>query len=288
MYNNFFNIIMRHKKSFWKIVFYVAAAFIAVYLGIFIFQNSISVAPPGMTAAKVTLGKVSSDAQEGFFWRVPFCSHTVLVNTKQQSSEYKSDCIKTRDLQTIGLECMVIYQINSEKVPEIVKNVEPEKIDSIVLYPRIASALQETIGKNDVYLLVTQQEMVREATRYILADLLSVDGYILIKDVLFRNPKFSNAFEKAVEQKMAAGQLLEMAKIQTLKVEEEAKQLLKLASAEMEVLKQKNQILTNPLIMKYEAVKVLQKWQGDVPSTLIISGGNGALPIIPVDNRAKH
>ena len=127
---------------------------------------------------------------------------------------------------------------------------------------------------------------MREATKYILADLLSADGYIIIKDVLFCRPKFSPQFEKAVEDKMAAGQLLEITRLQTLKVEEEAKQLLAMGAAEMELLKQKNQLMTNPLIIKYEAAKVLQNWKGDMPSTLVVSG-NGALPIIPVAGSVK-
>lgn len=278
---------MKSKSFWWKVSFYFVMAFIVVYLGIFLFQNSTSVAPPGTTAAKVTLGHVSNKAYQGFFWRVPFCSHAVLVNTKQQMNKYESQSIKTRDLQTIGLNCTVIYQINSGKVPEIVRNIEPERIDTIVLFPRIASALQETIGKNDVFLLITQQEMVREATKYILADLLSADGYITVKDVLFSNPKFSPQFEKAVEDKMAAGQLLEVTRIQTLKVEEEAKQILALAEADLKVLKQKNQMLTNPLIVKYEATKILQKWKGDIPSTLVISGNGASLPIIPVQGNVK-
>lgn len=274
-------------KNFWrKLFFFLLFVFVGVYLLLFILQNSTSVAPPGTTAAKVTLGRVSDTAYQGFFWRVPFCSYPVFVNTKQQVNEYETKDIKTQDLQTIGLNCKVIYQINAAKVPDIVRNVVPEQIDSVILFPRIASALQETIGKNDVFLLITRQEMVREATKYILADLLSADGYIIIKDVLFCRPKFSPQFEKAVEDKMAAGQLLEITRLQTLKVEEEAKQLLAMGAAEMELLKQKNQLMTNPLIIKYEAAKVLQNWKGDMPSTLVVSG-NGALPIIPVAGSVK-
>lgn len=276
------------KKSFLNRSFLVALVSLAVFLGIFIFQNSMSVAPPGTTAAKVTLGHVSPRAYQGFFWRVPFCSSVILVNTKQQRNNYKSYNLKTRDFQTIGLECTIIYQVNSEKVPELVTNVQPANIDSILLQPRVASALQETIGKNDVFLLVTQQNMVREATKYILADFLAEDDFISIKDVLFYDPKFSPEFELAVEQKMKEGQLLEVMKIQTQKVEEEAKQLLARGSAEMQLLRQKNQILTNPLIVKYEATKALQNWNGEVPSTVVVSGGDGTLPIIPIGGHVKH
>ncbi|MBO5038948.1 MAG: hypothetical protein J6C85_05800 [Alphaproteobacteria bacterium] len=275
-------------KSFWqKFGFCLAAVVIVGWVGVFLFLNSSSVAPPGTTAAKVTLGTVSDTPYQGFFFRAPFCSDVVLVNTKQQAGRYKSSQIKTSDMQTIGLECTVIYQVNSKKVPEIVKNVDVEKIDSVVLFPRLASALQETIGKNDILLLVTKQEMVREATKYILADLLSTDGYVDVKEVLFCNPKFSAQFEKAIEDKKKEEQLLEIAKIQTQKVEEEAKQLWILAEVELKALKQKKQVLTNPLIAKYEAVKILQKWKGDVPSTLMISGEGTAVPVVPVQGNVK-
>lgn len=275
-------------KSFWQKVFFsLAAVIICGWIGLFIFLNSSSIAPPGTTAAKVTFGAVSATPYQGFFLRIPFCSDVILVNTKQQTGTYKSSQIKTQDMQTIGLECTVIYQINSDKVPEIVRNVDVQKIDSVVLFPRLASALQETIGKNNVMLLVSKQEMVREATKYILADLLSKDGYIDVKEVLFCNPTFSPQFEKAIEDKKTEEQRLEIARIQTLKVEEEAKQLWTLAEVELKALNQKKRILTNPLIAKYEAVKILQKWKGDVPSTLIISGEGTAVPVVPVAGHAK-
>lgn len=279
---------MREKSFWWKLVFYGLTAFVAVFIVVFVLRNSYDIAYPGTTAAKVTFGNVDNTARQGFFWKIPFCSYGVKINTKQQQGLYESSNIKTRDLQTVGLKCSVIYQVNSEKVPEIVMNVEPEKIDSVILFPRIANALQETIGKNDVFLLVTQQEMVREATKYVLADQLAEEGFINIKDVLFYEPGFSPQFEKMIEQKMSEQQLLEIAKIQTQNVEEEAKQLLTLASADLEVLQQKNKLLTNPLIIKYEATKMLQKWNGDIPSTLVLSGEGGSLPVIPIASQVKH
>lgn len=275
-------------KSFWRKFFLWCAAFlIGVWVCVFIVLNSASIAPPGTTAAKVTLGSVDTIPYQGLFWHMPFGAHGILVNTTQQKRTYTSSQIKTRDLQTIGLECTVIYQINENKVPAIVKNVNVDKIDSVVVFPRLANALQEIIGKNDVLLLVTQQEMVREATKYVLADLLSTDGYVGIKDVLFCNPKFSAQFERIIEEKKTEEQRLEIAKIQTRKVEEEAKQLWCLAEVELKALERKNRVLTNPLIAKYEAIKALKQWNGEVPSTLIISGEGAAVPVIPVTGRVK-
>lgn len=269
-----------NKKKFLNGVLFLLGVVIVAYLGMFLFLNSTTIAPPGTTAAKVTLGSVDKEAHQGFFWRAPFVSHAVIVNTKQQTAKYGSQNLKTRDLQNIGLNCAVIYQINSEKVPQIVADVEPEKIDTLLLFPRIGNALQEIIGKNDVYLLVTQQEMVREATKYVLADLLSVDGYITVKDVMFQNLKFSSQFEETIEKKLTEAQLLEIARIQTLKVEEEAKQIMALASVDLDVLKKRNCVLTNPLVVKYEATKLLQKWNGELPSSLIVSGQETVLPIV--------
>lgn len=274
--------------NFWRKFFScLAAVVIVIYFVVFIFLNASSIAPPGTTAAKVTLGTVSDTPYQGFFWRIPFLSDVVLINTRQQTREYTVSQLKTQDLQTVGLECAVIYQINSQKVPDIVRNLDVENIEAEVLSPRLANSLQETVGKNDVFLLVTQQEMVREATKYILADMLSVDEFINIKDVLFYNPKFSPQFEQVIENKKREEQLLEIAKIQTQKVEEEAKQLWLKAEVELKVLQRENQVLTNPLIAKYEAIKVLQKWQGDVPSTLIMSGEASALPIVPIAGNVK-
>ncbi len=262
----------------------VLSIIVICYVLIFLGRNTYDVVPYGMTGAKVTLGSVDTTAVHGFVWKLPFITEVVKLNTKQQTYTYCSEDIKANNIQKLKLNCSVIYQLTPNNVPKMIANVDKDQYVETLLVPRISSALQETIGKNDALLLVTEPEMIREATQYILADQLKVDNYIQIHEVLFDTPKFSDEFEDAVNKKLTEEQLLEYAKIHTKKVEEEAKQALSLAMVDAKVAEQLSKTLNNPLIVKYEAMKALQKWDGriNLPSALMLSGyGTGMLPIFP-------
>jgi len=271
-----------------KVLYFLLGAFILVYICSFIGRNSYEIVPPGMTGARVTLGSVDSVPVKGFVWKLPFISEVIQMNTQQQTYVYHSEDVKANNIQKVSLNCSIIYQITDANVPKMIQNIDRHRYLETILVPRISSALQETIGKNDVFLLVTKPEMIREATQYILADQLLIDNYLQIKEVLFDTPKFSPEFEEAVNKKLTEEQLLEVAKIQTRKVEEEAKQALALASVDPQVAALLNRAITNPLIIKYEAIKALQKWDGklNLPSTLMMSGENGnMLPIVPIKSK---
>ncbi len=271
-----------------KTLYLVLGSIIVVYLCSFVVRNSYDIVPPGMTGARVTLGTVSDEAVKGFVWKVPFISNVIKMNTRQQTYVYHSENVKANNIQKVSLNCSIIYQVTENNVPKMIQNVDCDNYLETILMPRISSALQETIGKNDVFLLVTKPEMIREATQYILADQLKTDDYLQIKEVLFDTPKFSDEFEDAINKKLTEQQLLEFAQIQTKKVEEEAKQALLLASVEPQVLSLLNKAMTNPLIIKYEAMKALQKWDGklNLPSTLMMSGESGnVLPVLPIKSK---
>ena len=51
-----------------------------------------------------------------------------------------------------------------------------------------------------------------------------------------------------------------------------------MASANAKGVAELSKALSNPLVVKYEAIKALQKWDGKLPNSLVIS--DDALPII--------
>lgn len=265
----------------------ILAGLLASYVVVFIAVNSYDIVPPGMTGAKVTLGSVDSTAVNGFVWKLPFISNVVKINTRQQTFDFVSNEIKAGNVQQVTLNCAVIYRVVGKNFPKMLTSLDTETYKETILIPHINSALQETIGKNDALLLVTQPEMVREATEYILADELKSDNYIQIVDVLLSKPRFSKEFEDAINKKITEEQLLAYAQVHTKKVEEEAKQALAMAMVDVEVTKRLNGVLDNPLIVKYEAMKALRQWNGQLPSSLMLNGEATAVPIIPFVNKNK-
>lgn len=256
----------------------VCMAIIAGVWGcLFLALNSIDVIPVGMTGAKETLGVVDSKPRKGWVLKEPFISRIIKVNTRQQTYNFETS-FKTNDGQNVKVPVSIVYQFREQNVPDMVKNINVATYQDLILAPYLTNALQDAIGKSDPFLLVTNTDMVSSATRYILENQLNQNQYIQIKDILFGKPIFPKSLEDAIEKKLTETQLVELAKIQTLRVQEEAKQMLAMASANAKGVAELSKALSNPLVVKYEAIKALQKWDGKLPNSLVIS--DDALPII--------
>ena len=256
----------------------VCMAIIAGVWGcLFLALNSIDVIPVGMTGAKETLGVVDSKPRKGWVLKEPFISRIIKVNTRQQTYNFETS-FKTNDGQNVKVPVSIVYQFREQNVPDMVKNINVATYRDLILAPYLTNALQDAIGKSDPFLLVTNTDMVSSATRYILENQLNQNQYIQIKDILFGKPIFPKSLEDAIEKKLTETQLVELAKIQTLRVQEEAKQMLAMASANAKGVAELSKALSNPLVVKYEAIKALQKWDGKLPNSLVIS--DDALPII--------
>ena len=256
----------------------VCMAIIAGVWGcLFLALNSIDVIPVGMTGAKETFGVVDSKPRKGWVLKEPFISRIIKVNTRQQTYNFETS-FKTNDGQNVKVPVSIVYQFREQNVPDMVKNINVATYQDLILAPYLTNALQDAIGKSDPFLLVTNTDMVSSATRYILENQLNQNQYIQIKDILFGKPIFPKSLEDAIEKKLTETQLVELAKIQTLRVQEEAKQMLAMASANAKGVAELSKALSNPLVVKYEAIKALQKWDGKLPNSLVIS--DDALPII--------
>lgn len=258
--------------------------FVITFVFVCIAKNATYVVEPQEVGALVTLGKINPEAKEGFGFKMPGISKVVTANAVQQTVTYQSEGLKAKTMQSVGLTCSIIYQINRENFPLMYRNVDMDRYVETILNPRVEDALQMTIGKNDVLLLVTNQELIREGVSYILKDQLKQENYLIVQDILFSKPKFDPEFEKWVEKTVTEEKRLDYAKAQTRIVEEEAQQALTRAMVDPQVIKELNKVMTNPLIIKYEAMKALQNWNGDTPSTLMLPGDK-AMPIIGINGK---
>lgn len=264
------------KKAFIAII--VVAS---VYLFMFVLNNSYGITPPGEAGVVVTLGDVGEKVNHGFTMKWPFISKLENYSVRQQTKDYEHFALKTSSLQNVFLSFSVIYQVNEEKLLDMVKEYDMSNYTQDILSPKVEAAIQDVVGKNDVWFLITDKQLVADAFEYILADKVAEDNYLLVRDVLLKTPKFDADFENQVLAKMTDEVKIERAKLQTEIVKEEAKQMLEKASVDPIVVEKMSKALTNPLIIKYEAMKALNKWNGEAPNT-VISGSESALPIVGV------
>lgn len=180
----------------------------------------------------------------------------------------------THDLQQADLQIVVTYAINPEAVAKLYKYVGLNDFESKLVSPITYTSLKNVIGKWEADKLVGNREQAVSEVNTILRESLD-NKYIIFQSFDLINIDYSDAFEKAIEEKQIATQQAIKEKNNTVKVQEIANQKIISAKAEAEAMTIKTRALSNnKSLVEYEAV---QKWDGKLPTTT-----SGVIPFINI------
>ena len=140
----------------------------------------------------------------------------------ERGKDYTLD-LKTNDGQNINVDLTIIYALKTSEVPNLHQQVGPTYEDQILL-PQIRSEARLVIGgysAEEIY-----QGKVRDTIQQSMKDRLiaTMAQYpaVQIQDTLIRHFAFSPDFEKAIEEKKLAAQMVEINKNKALAQEQEA------------------------------------------------------------------
>jgi regulator of protease activity HflC (stomatin/prohibitin superfamily) len=253
---------------------------LAVYVISFFVANTVKIVRPGNRAAVEVMGEVQQKSyKNGPVIVYPFISKVVVFNVREQKYEYKMN-VKTSSMQDVTISGALNYNLNGDEVYRLYEAVG-EDYRPVIITPLLEGAVNEVIGKQSAEFLVNSQELVREAVVYIIKDQLDQTNLVKVNDFRMFRPQFDKKFEEAIKDKAVAQQVFEKAKIETMRVEEEAIQMKKRLEAEAYGLNLKSKAMSNPLIVRYEFAKAMGKWEGKLPQTLVV-GQNGSIPVLPL------
>lgn len=263
------------KKTIIAIAIAIVAAFAVVFSGV----NSVRVVPVGYTGVLTVCGVLQKKVYSNdWYIVVPFVSHMELVNIREQKIQYGFK-VKGESMQDIKVSGALNYRVNEEKAYKLYELVGKD-FQSVLIDPLLEGAISEITGKHSPEFIVSSQDMIRETLLYIMQDQLNQTELLCVNDVRFFRPQFDDKFEAAIKDKAEAQQLAEKAKFETLRVEEEARQMKLKLEAEASGLDMKSKAMSNPLIVEYEYAKAMGKWNGAVPSTLMV--GKDGIPFVNV------
>ncbi|MBR6409664.1 MAG: prohibitin family protein [Alphaproteobacteria bacterium] len=256
----------------------VAFGIVAIWFGAMLVANIVKIVEPGHAGVVVTLGKVQEKSRESgpiAVW--PFISDVVQFNVREQVYAFEI-AMKAETVQDVTVTGALNYNLNGDQVYRLYKAVG-EEYQPIVLYPLLEGALNQVVGKRSVEFIVSSSEMIREAVLYIMQDQINRTGLVNVNDLQMFKPHFDANFEKAVSDKVVAMQVAEKAKIETERVKAEALQMRERLAAEAYGLELNSKALQNPLIVEYEFAKAMGKWEGKLPSTLVV-GDKASVPVL--------
>ena len=248
----------------------------------------------GHVGVKVNLygdGKGVDDVTEVTGWVLynPISTKIVEFPTYVQHKEYKkteegvdeSFVVNSKDGSEFHCSPMVNYSVKREKVPYIFGKyrVELDRIEEGFLKTSIFDAFRVVANSYNADALISNRQEFEIKVRQVLEKQLSPEGFILQQ--FTSNLVYPETFKKAIEAKNNAVQSALMAENQVKTAEAQARikiataegnaqSLLTNARAEAESNKLRQQTLT-PLLLQQMWI---EKWRGDVPSTILGSNQN--------------
>jgi regulator of protease activity HflC (stomatin/prohibitin superfamily) len=249
----------------------------------------------GHVGVKVNLygdGKGVDDVTEvtGWVFYNPISTKIVEFPTYVQHKEYKLDreneidesfVVNSKDGSEFHVSPLLNYSVKREKVPYIFSKyrVELDDIEGGFLKTAVYDAFRVVANSYTADELISNRELFELKVRSVLVKQLEPEGFILSQ--FTSNLVYPETFKKAIEAKNNAVQAAltaenkvkqaeAEAKIKVATAEGNAQAMLTRAKAEAEANRLRQQTLTPMLIQQ----QWIEKWKGNVPSTVLGSGTN--------------
>ena len=247
---------------------------VAVLLLITLF-SSITVVEAGHKGILLNMGAVTGKVlDEGLNFTVPFVQSVEVIDVRVKKVESANNSSASKDMQTITSSIAVNYYIDSTNVDKLYKNIGLN-YESTVISPAISECMKAVTSQYTAEQLITQRVEVSAAMKDFLQKKLK-DKYIIIDSFNIVNFDFSEAYNKAIEEKQIAEQEALKAKYDLERIQIEADQAIKKAQGEAEAMKLKNEQLTENIIK----LEFINKWDGKMPTYL----GDGANLMLGIED----
>jgi len=251
--------------------------------------GAIAVIGAGHRGVLLTWGKVEDKIlPEGISIITPFMNQVVQMSA--QTLKYQASASSaSKDLQDVSTEVTLNYKIEPERANWIYQNLGSD-YENRIIQPAIQEAVKASTAQFTAEELITQRPTVKANIESALRDRM-LNYSLVMETVSITDFKFSPSFSQAIEAKVTAQQLALKAENDLQRIRVEAEQAVAIAqgqanatiikaTSEAAAIKITGEALkNNPALVNLEYIK---RWQGILPTTLIIGGETPSL-ILPVN-----
>lgn len=267
--------IKKKKIRNWIIIGVIAFA------AIIVIASSVTIVPAGSKGILLNMGAVSNRVlDEGISFRIPFVQTVKTIDVRMQKYESTDNASASKDLQSINSNIAVNYRVDSSSVDQLYKNIGMN-YESTVVSPAISECMKAVTAQYTAEELITKRSEVSAAMKEFLQQKLA-DKYIVVDSFNVVSFDFSDAFNKAIEEKQIAEQNAQKAKYDLERIKTEAEQDVTKAQGEAEAMKLKNAELTQNIIL----LEYINKWDGKMP-TYYSGDGSNLMIGIPTDQASS-
>ena len=257
---------------------------VIVAIVLFTISCAIVIIPTGYTGVRSTFGQIDlMPVKNGFNWKLPYVQSVERVNNKQQDIVFEDRVWSETEQRTaIYYENITVtYQINPKKSAWIYANVANYK-DALINQSIVASSIKsssKSLSDTDA----TNRSIIEPLVMKILQKSLN-DKYgenvVYINKVIVNNADFEDSYNKAIAAKQQAKLKAEKQEIENQKAidkataDAEVKKTNAKAAAEAKLISAQAEAKANKLLEESLTDKILQekyinKWNGELPSTVV-------------------
>jgi regulator of protease activity HflC (stomatin/prohibitin superfamily) len=256
----------------------IAGIIFVVILIIIAIMNPLVIIGAGKKGVVMNWGAVSGNVlNEGIHWRVPIYQSVKIMNVQTVKMEVKAAAY-SKDIQTVDSVVALNYKLQGDKVNNIYQPIG-DNFEDTLISPAIQESIKAVMAKYTAQELIEKRALVSEEIKTILADRIQNRGFI-IDAFSILNFDFSDAYEASIEKKQVEAQNFLTQENITRQVEEKAKQRVFEAEAEAKAIKIQAEAVTQQGGSDYVKLKAIEKWNGNVPTTMI---PNGSVPFIDLN-----
>lgn len=257
---------------------YIIRSVVGIFLVVALASSFFTV-DSGERGAVIRLGAIERVTGDGLHLKIPFIEDVKKFNVRLQKVDANGEGA-SKDLQSVHTTIALNYSLNGEKISWIYTNLTPD-YPVTVIQPNINEIFKATTAKYNVEELITKREQVKnEIVTAIKGRLMTYN--IVVDNVSITNFKFSEQFNKAIEQKQVAEQEALTAKNQLDRIKIEAEQKVAMAKAEAESLRLQKAEIT-PMMVELRKIEVnkimMDKWngQGNVVPQTVLGSSSGTI-----------
>ena len=234
-----------------------------------------TVVPAGHIGVQVTLGEVNQQTlSEGVHFVNPL-SRVKEVEVRLTTYRINNASAGTKDMQQIHTDVVLNYRLDGTKAAHIYKEFGFDLQDRVV-FPAMSEALKAVTAHYTSEELITKRDLVSAQVKEELAGKLVKYG-VSVGDISLVNFGFSAEYQKAIEAKVIAMQSKLKAEQDLQRIEVEAKQEIAKAEGRAKAIQIETQAINSQGGASYVQLKAIEKWDGNLPSTMA-----GVVPFINV------
>lgn len=241
-----------------------------LFVVLFFIINPFVIVPAGERGVVLNWGAVSGETMgEGLHWRTPIVQSVKKLDVKVQKEEVDSSAA-SKDLQTVTAKVALNYHLDPEKVNVLWQNIGSDYKVRII-DPAIQEAVKAATAKYTAEELITKREIVKDDIKNSLKERLTKE-FINVDEFSIVNFNFSDSFNQAIEAKQTAVQQALKAENDLKRIKVEAEQKVAQAKAEAEAIRIQAQAVTQQGGKDYVQLKAIEKWSGQLPTSMIPGG----------------